>query len=146
MPHHEWPLSRRGDVDSVGDVGYSGSNSVHTVQHLLRQHGIEVVVDGIFGPRTEAAVRQFQQSKGLVADGIVGPRTWPALIVLVRRGSQGYAVRAVQSFFDLLVQDGIFGPLTDAAVREFQDNLALVVDGIVGPETWSTLLFIASEV
>jgi len=105
-----------------------------------------VVVDGIFGPRTEAAVRQFQQSKGLVADGIVGPRTWPALIVLVRRGSQGDAVRAVQSFFDLLVQDGIFGPLTDAAVREFQDNLALVVDGIVGPETWSTLLFIASEV
>ncbi|MCA1709376.1 MAG: peptidoglycan-binding protein [Actinobacteria bacterium] len=146
MPEHEWPLVRRGDVDSVGDLGHSGSNSVHTVQHLLRQHGIGVTVDGIFGPKTEAAVRGFQQSKGLAADGIVGPRTWPELMVVVKRGSQGEAVRAVQSFFDFLARDGIFGPRTEAAVRELQGNMSLVVDGIVGPETWTTLLFIASEV
>ncbi len=35
--------------------------------------------DGIFGPRTEAAVREFQRSHGAVPDGIVGPRTWQLL-------------------------------------------------------------------
>lgn len=32
-----------------------------------------------FGPKTEAAVREFQRSKGMVPDGIVGPKTWAAL-------------------------------------------------------------------
>ncbi|HYO64926.1 MAG TPA: peptidoglycan-binding protein [Archangium sp.] len=41
------------------------------------------VADGIFGRRTETAVKAFQQSRGLVADGIVGTRTWTALGVQV---------------------------------------------------------------
>jgi len=43
------------------------------------QAKIGVVVDGDFGAKTEAAVRVFQQSHGLVPDGIVGPATWAAL-------------------------------------------------------------------
>lgn len=53
----------------------SEGDLVKKIQTLL---GVEV--DGDFGPKTEAAVRQFQRDKGLVPDGIVGPLTWAALL------------------------------------------------------------------
>ena len=37
-------------------------------------------IDGIFGPKTDAAVRGFQQALGIAVDGIVGPTTWRALV------------------------------------------------------------------
>jgi len=133
-----FPLVRRGDQ----------GHPVPSLQYLLRANGRSVTVDGIFGPNTEAAVRAFQQSKGLAVDGIVGPNTWSALIIQVKRGSQGDAVRAVQEEFrfragepsQALQVDGIFGPKTDAAVRGFQQALGITVDGIVGPVTWRALI------
>jgi hypothetical protein len=140
-----WPLVDKGDRE----------HPVQTLQHLLRARGRFVVVDGIFGPKTDAAVRSFQEQKGLTVDGIVGPRTWLALIVTVEPGSQGEAVRAVQVEFQFrnlsgdpqngLSVDGIFGPETEAAVRGFQEALAadiptVTVDGIVGPVTWQALV------
>jgi Putative peptidoglycan binding domain len=140
-----WPLTRQGDQD----------HPVRTLQQLLRARGHSVTVDGIFGPRTDAAVRDFQRQQGLAVDGIVGPDTWSALIVTVRQGSQGDAVRGVQEEFQFrnlsgdpargLQVDGIFGPKTDAAVRGFQQALhqdipSVTVDGIVGPVTWQALV------
>ena len=140
-----FPLVRKGDQQ----------HPVQTLQHLLRARGQSLTVDGIFGPRTDAAVRAFQQQKALAVDGIVGPDTWSALIVTVRQGSQGDAVRGVQEEFQFrnlsgdpskgLQIDGIFGPKTDAAVRGFQDALhqdipSVTVDGIVGPVTWRALV------
>lgn len=52
---------------------------VKTLQQKLKALGKNVAVDGVFGPATAAAVKAFQQSKGLGADGIVGPATWKAL-------------------------------------------------------------------
>jgi peptidoglycan hydrolase-like protein with peptidoglycan-binding domain len=140
-----WPLVRRGDQQ----------HPVQTLQYLLRARGHTVTVDGIFGPNTESAVRAFQQEKNLSVDGIVGPNTWSALIVQVKQGSRGDAVRGVQEEFQFrnlsgdpskgLQVDGIFGPKTDAAVRGFQQALhadipSAAVDGIVGPITWRALV------
>src|ERR671924_1501944 len=85
-PISPWPLVKRGDRIFP----------VRPLQQLLRARGHSVAVDGIFGPQTEAAVKAFQQSRGLAADGIVGPQTWPRLVVQVRSGSTGDAVRGVQ--------------------------------------------------
>lgn len=43
------------------------------------QAALGLAADGIFGPKTEAAVRAFQRTHGLVPDGIFGPRSWAAL-------------------------------------------------------------------
>jgi len=135
-----WPLLKRG----------SQGHPVPTLQYLLRARGHLVTVDGIFGPKTEAAVEDFQTADQIRVDGIVGPQTWGALIIVVATGSTGDAVRGVQEEFQFrnlsgdpsrgLAVDGIFGPKTRAAVRGFQQALGIAVDGIAGPLTWRALV------
>jgi peptidoglycan hydrolase-like protein with peptidoglycan-binding domain len=135
-----WPVVRRGHRH----------HPVRTLQQLLRARGQALPVDGFFGPQTEAAVREVQQGRRVGVDGIVGPQTWQALIVQVRQGSSGDAVRGVQEEFQYrnlsgdpaqgLQVDGVFGPRTDRAVRGFQRAAGLDADGIVGPLTWRALV------
>ena len=138
-----WPVVQNG----------SQGHPIRTLQLLLRAHGHNLTVDGMFGPATEAAVKAFQTSKGMTADGIMSAQTWSTLIIQVKKGSSGDAVRGVQEEFQFragepgkgLKVDGIFGPQTDGTVRGFQHALSLdipavVVDGIVGPVTWQALV------
>ena len=138
-----WPVVQNG----------SQGHPIRTLQFLLRARGHNLTVDGMFGPATEAAVKAFQTSKGMTADGIMSAQTWSSLIIQVKKGSSGDAVRGVQEEFQFragepgkgLKVDGIFGPQTDSTVRGFQHALSLdipsvVVDGIVGPVTWQALV------
>jgi len=60
-------------------IGHSGHN-VRVLQQRLKAAGYDLVVDGDFGPATDAAVRAFQRARALMDDGIVGPKTQAALL------------------------------------------------------------------
>jgi peptidoglycan hydrolase-like protein with peptidoglycan-binding domain len=60
-------------------VGSKGEY-VSYLQSILNYYGYSIPVDGIFGAKTEAAVKQFQKSRRLLVDGIVGSKTWDALL------------------------------------------------------------------
>lgn len=60
-------------------VGSEG-DEVKALQRALLSRGINCgAADGIFGPKTEAAVRRYQEREGLAVDGIVGPNTMAAM-------------------------------------------------------------------
>ena len=131
-----WPHVRRGDHGI----------RVRTVQYLLNAHGARLTPDGDFGFPTELAVKNFQRGHGLHPDGVVGSRTWMKLIITVRHGSRGDAVRAVQDQlrhqygYHYVDVDGVFGHKTETAVKDFQHRHRLVADGIVGVGTWNALV------
>ncbi|TYP57882.1 peptidoglycan-binding domain-containing protein [Thermosediminibacter litoriperuensis] len=64
-------------VNSIKRLLALGSygEDVKFLQTLLNQRGYKLKVDGIFGPKTLAAVKDFQRKNGLKVDGIVGPKT-----------------------------------------------------------------------
>ena len=56
----------------------------------------------------------------------------------LKLGSKGNEVKALQGKLNL-IEDGIFGPITEEAVKNFQKKNGLIADGIVGPKTWEKL-------
>jgi peptidoglycan hydrolase-like protein with peptidoglycan-binding domain len=110
-------------------------------------------ITGVFDAALDAAVRSYQSAEGLVVDGIVGPITWSHLPPYreasprVQSGSTGPIVAWLQQVLagsaiapDWTVYagpiDGIFGPLTNASLRDLQAVKGVTVDGIVGDQTW----------
>lgn len=68
------------DIASYSTIKYGSSgNAVKTLQEYLNNNGYSLEVDGKFGSKTQAAVKDYQSKKGLTVDGIVGKNTWGAL-------------------------------------------------------------------
>lgn len=137
----------------------SKGNAVRRAQRALRRTAdLGVVVDGAFGPATDAAVRRFQEGAGLAVDGVVGPLTWEALpdggpMPKLRKGSKGFVVGRLQNVLTNGAAgqwevtpgpvDEHFGPRTKAAVEAFQAWGEVTADGVVGDVTWSVSLHAA---
>lgn len=142
-----WPVLKQGRNSLWPRV------TVRSLQYLLTEDGARLAVDGHFGAKTKSAVVAFQRSHKLATTGVVNARTWQRLVVTVKRGSHGPAVRAVQDQINFrngknghtLTVDGVYGRRTEAAVRAFQQAMSaevphFAVDGIVGAQTWQALV------
>jgi peptidoglycan hydrolase-like protein with peptidoglycan-binding domain/DNA invertase Pin-like site-specific DNA recombinase len=131
--------------DGYGDP--QGARDVRRLQRELRALGWQPgPVDGLFGPRTEAAVTRFQRSARLAPDGVFGPRTARALAAADRRPlgrGTGYGppdgsprVRALQERLRRAglnpgPVDGVFGPRTERAVKRLERSAGVAADGVV---------------
>lgn len=104
-------------------------------------------IDGIYGPDTKRAVKQFQSDCGITVDGLAGPQTMSVLdnsFNVLKIGARGAAVRGLQSRmrragFDPRWIDGVFGEKTKLAVIRLQKAAGISQDGIVGPQTRKAL-------
>ena len=138
-----------------GDASALAKVQVPGVQVALYRHGYyKGQIDGIAGPMTTRAIRQFQRSVGLEPDGIAGKRTRAKLGWLgrplfgtrtLRRGAIGFDVSVLQF---LLAKHGLpprrlnsnFGAVTERLVRRFQRKAGIEPDGVVGRRTRAALL------
>lgn len=65
---------------NYSQIGYGSSGKdVKTLQEMLNSNGYQLDVDGNFGPKTQAAVKDYQKKNNLTVDGIVGNHTWGSL-------------------------------------------------------------------
>lgn len=104
-------------------------------------NGKKQVVPGLADRRAE--------EKALYFATVASPATAKKDLPTIRRNDVGTVVAAAQALlnasnadhlFRILDVDGEFGPLTEAAVKAFQEANVLTVDGIVGPKTWKELI------
>lgn len=102
---------------------------VKAIQKLLNLGGGELVMDGVFGKGTDAAVRTYQGQQKVKVDGSVGPTTMGKLLLphIKRIGGTDWEV-----VFGLLKNEGGFDPAAVGAVDERDLGLAQI-NGLAHP-------------
>ena len=135
----------------IGDRG----TAVRDLRQRLAATGASIASDDIYDEATKAAVRSFQERRGLRVDGICGPETWGALIEsgfrlgdrllylsgdMLRGDDVADLQRRLNALgFDAGREDGILGPETETALRNFQRNAGITADGVCGPASLRSL-------
>ncbi|WP_085521450.1 peptidoglycan-binding protein [Tuberibacillus sp. Marseille-P3662] len=162
------PVSDNNNLLENGDQ----SSDVKVFQGSLEKLGYELgPVDGIYGPKTEAAVKRFQGDHDLAVDGIIGPNTKAAIHEALNKteyplpdgvwntDDNGYhkeveqiqrALCAVYFYPNKGAKnngvDGYYGPNTQDAVRRFQSvYIPHEIDGVYGPTTRKHLKQVLKE-
>lgn len=128
----------------------AGAHAVHGTGDTDGHGGY---ADAVFDDSVDLAVRHFQQQRAMTVDGVVGPETYRHLDeARWRLGDRmlSYSIghptvgddvatlqqRLLDMGFDCGRVDGILGPATERALREFQRNYGLGADGTCGPATF----------
>ncbi|HYH73202.1 MAG TPA: peptidoglycan-binding protein [Nocardioides sp.] len=123
----------------------------------LAQKVIGVTADGKFGSLTASALGTWQSKRGVPASKKLDNPTWATMVylklvparasalspyvnVVLKRGSTGTAVKAMQKAIGKLTVDGSFGPATETRVKEYQKAKGLTVSGVVDRKVWYTLM------
>lgn len=130
-------------------LGMSG-NDVKNVQQYLKNLGYMDVVDGQYGNKTKASAIMFQANEELAADGEIGNVSYKVMqlttkkFTVLKKGVKSNAVKKMQTYLIKLgylnsYADGDFGSVTEIAVKKFQKENGLYVDGIAGIQTLVTL-------
>ncbi len=136
----------------LGDEG----QAVKELQQLLKKHDCYDFdeITGYFGTVTENGVRKFQAQNGLKVDGIAGADTVkklkerkvapknPNSLCLGMKGDKVKEVQKRLKELGLYTESeitGYYGPITEKAVRAFQEASGMTADGIVGDKTRAAL-------
>ena len=153
-----------------GNIGI-GVNKMQGYLNLMQERNFITtrnLQDGVFGIRTEQAVREWQSYAGLPVTGQIDVKTWDTIVDKLRElnivtniplasrtfflssGAQGISVYKMQEYLNEIAAknqclrpipvDGIYGPRTTTMVQQFQYLYDLNVDGVIGKATWDTIV------
>lgn len=124
----------------------SGNKIISQIQQTLNnRYDVGLVVNGLKSKDLKKALVTGLQTElneqfnaGLVVDGIIGPKT-KAAIQIIKEGARGNLVYLIQAALYLkeynVFPDGVFGEKTKTAIKAFQNDNNLTVDGIAGKDT-----------
>lgn len=153
-----------------GNIGI-GVNKMQGYLNLMQDHNFistRNLQDGVFGTRTEQAVREWQSYAGLPVTGQIDVMTWDTIVNKLRElnivtnipvasrsfflssGAQGISVYKMQEYLNEIAAknpclrpipvDGIYGPRTTTMVQQFQYLYDLNIDGVIGKATWDAIV------
>ena len=106
------------------------------------QYIVGTKTDGIFGEKTELAVKEYQSANGLSADGKAGKLTFQKIVdkaPILSIGSSGSYVYVLETLLETMTLDGLYADEELAHVKTFQASKNLDMDGKVGRKTWEAL-------
>lgn len=137
-------------IPNVSIDGRFGPELFKAVLNFQRSFGL--IEDGIVGRETWNRIYALYET---LSDKIVPDESIPEYPgMTLQQGSSGENVRRIQTALNnisaqypsipLLVEDGIFGTATTTAVRAFQRQFGLTVDGIVGVLTWNKIFEVSA--
>jgi len=147
------------DQFEIGDR----SNAIELISNTLTRLGFLKTASDLYDEHLIEAIKAFQQERGLTATGLINEITLRTLeearwrlgdrILLVNnpvlmRGDDVSALqnRLIEMGFNCGKVDGIYGIRTEAAVKEFQKSVGIVVDGKCGPATLISLMRLVKTV